>query len=202
MAGEGGGEATLPPLERALNLGKGHREAKRQDSGQPYFFWLLQATQSTLNSPLRPKIEGLCCHYGGGRVLEVRGAEGSSGDLARSRSKHLRRRRDARPERPHTRSTTTEFTVDSHADSERTHLSQPRATHHELSELSRGGKPWQRGGATAARAPSGFGSLQRSPPSAPDSLGSLAPRKQVGPGLGSLQAGANAGMNQGPQATG
>jgi len=79
MAGDGGGEATLPPLERALSLGKGHREGKRQESEQPSSSWLLQAIQSMSNSPLRPKIEGLRCHDGAGRVLEVRGAEGKRG---------------------------------------------------------------------------------------------------------------------------
>lgn len=81
MAGDGGGEATLPPLESALSLEKGHREEERLEFEQLYSFWLSHATQSIFDSPLRPKVEGLCCHCGAECVLEIRGDEQGWGDL-------------------------------------------------------------------------------------------------------------------------
>lgn len=75
MAGDGGGEATLPPLESALSLEKEHRE-ERQEFEQLYTSWLPQATQSTSDLPLRPKVESLCCHCGAGCVLEIGDEQG------------------------------------------------------------------------------------------------------------------------------
>lgn len=51
-------------------------------SEQPYSSQLPHATHSTSDSPLRPKVEGLCCHCEAERVLKVGGDEQGRGDLA------------------------------------------------------------------------------------------------------------------------
>ena len=82
MAGDGGGEATLPPLERALSLEKGHAKERDGNLSSPVLPGLLHAPLSTPDSPLRPKVEGLRCHCGAGRVPEVGGEEQGRGYLA------------------------------------------------------------------------------------------------------------------------
>lgn len=77
--GWGGHTATT---RKGPQPGKRTRDGEKQESEQFCSSQLLHTTQSTYDSPLRPKVEGLCCHRGARCVLEVAGGEQGRGYLA------------------------------------------------------------------------------------------------------------------------